>query len=152
MEVGVGKGRHLWPSSPDVDGCRLQSAPSARSVLVVQGYDLSSVGWFCCYGKSAKKGCISCTAQILWVFNIQFLLRTLRIIPLILNCLNVETYGLVCCSLGNNCLYPGCQIQTSPCCRNVRRLGRTFGKSCDQKANLMYREMLIKLVPDISNR
>lgn len=91
---------------------------NALSMLVVRVYDISSVEWFCCYGKSAKKGCISCTAQILWVFNIQFLLRTLRIIPLILNCLNVETYGLVCCSLGNNCLYPGCQIQINSYWRN----------------------------------
>lgn len=90
----------------------------ALSAPVVRVDDISSVEWFCCYGESAKKGCMSCRAQLLWVFNVQFLLRTLRIIPLILNCLNVQTYGPVCCSLGNNCLYPSCQIQINSGWRN----------------------------------
>lgn len=108
---------------------------NALSMLVVRVYDISSIEWFCCYGKSAKKGCISCRAQILWVFNVQFLLRTLRIIPLILNCLNVETYGLVCCSLGNNCLNPSCQIQINSDCRNRESAAaqQNFKKSVSTK-------------------
>lgn len=42
-----------------------------------------------------RRRCISYIAQILWVFNVQFQQRTLRIIPLVQNCLNVETYGLM---------------------------------------------------------
>lgn len=113
---------------------------NALSMLVVRVYDISSIEWFCCYGKSAKKGCISCRAQILWVFNVQFLLRTLRIIPLILNCLNVETYGLVCCSLGNNCLYPSCQIQINSDCRN--------GESTAAQQNFK-KVFLLKGKPDV---
>lgn len=121
-------------------GCRLSQLTNALSMLVVRVYDISSIEWFCCYGKSAKKGCISCRAQILWVFNVQFLLRTLRIIPLILNCLNVETYGLVCCSLGNNCLYPSCQIQINSDCRN--------GESTAAQQNFK-KVFLLKGKPDV---
>lgn len=46
----------------DADCSRLSNA---LSMLVVQVYDISSVEWFCCYGKSAKKGRLSCRAQIL---------------------------------------------------------------------------------------
>ena len=55
-------------------------------------------------------------ARILWVFNIQFPQRTLRIIPLVQNCLNVETYGLVFHLLGNNQLFSACKIQVNIHC------------------------------------
>lgn len=55
-------------------------------------------------------------AGILWVFNIQFPKRTLRIIPLVQNCLNVETYGLVFHSLGNKQLFSACEIQVNIHC------------------------------------
>lgn len=112
----------------------------ALSALVVRVDDISSVEWFCCYGESAKKGYMSCRAQLLWVFNVQFLLRTLRIIPLILNCLNVETYGPVCCSLGNNCLYPSCQIQINSDWRN--------GESAAAQQNFK-KVLLLKCKPDV---
>lgn len=121
---------------------------TALHMLVVPGDDISSVEWFCCYGKSAKKGWNSCRAPILWVFNVQFLLRTLRIIPLIVNCLNVETYGPVCCSLGNNWLFPSCQIQINSGCRKGEsaQLRRTLQeRGFYWKANLTSRKMLIKL-------
>lgn len=55
-------------------------------------------------------------ARILWVFNIQFPQRTVRIIPLVQNCLNVETYGLVFHLLGNNQLFSACEIQVNIHC------------------------------------
>lgn len=66
--------------------------------------------------KGGRGRCISCTAQILWVFNVQFQQRTFRIIPLVQNCLNVETYGLMFHSLGNNQLFSACQIQVNIHC------------------------------------
>lgn len=114
---------------------------TALHMLVVPGDDTSSVEWFCCYGKSAKKGWISCRAPILWVFNVQFLLRTLRIIPLILNCLNVETYGLVCCSLGNNWLLPSCQIHINSGCRK--------GESAAAQRNFKRERFLLRSQPDV---
>lgn len=60
---------------------------TALHILVLPGDDISSVEWFCCYGeKVLKKAETLVEPPILWVFNVQFLLRTLRIIPLIRNC------------------------------------------------------------------
>lgn len=59
---------------------------------------------------------MSCVPQVVWVFNVQLQQRTLRIIPLIQNCLTVETYGLILPWLGNNQLFSACQIQVNIHC------------------------------------
>lgn len=127
---------------------------TALHMLVVPGDDRSSVEWFCCYGKSAKKGWISCRAPIPWVFNVQFLLRTLRIIALIRNCFNVETHGLVCCSLGNNWLFPGCQIQINSGCRKGESAAsqRIKERVFTEEPTRWKEKCWLNLVPYIGNR
>lgn len=138
----MGKRKGKWSSCLSL-GAESTAASSALLPTCWWFQGMLEVVWsgFVAMGKVLEKAWISCRTPILWVFHVQFLLRTLRIIPLIRNCLNVETYGLVCCSLGNNWLFPSCQIQINSGCRK--------GESAAAQRNFKGEGFLVRSQPDV---